>query len=143
MIMEQPIPAHIIHRTWHQGTVDVHTVACTRCGFDADSRIHPDWYPRTITHQCAPTTPSDAPVASPAPTLGAPVHYQSYGTPNGEYTPQCRAAIITHVGITGDPPATRDAVTLTVFNPDGIFLKANIPFDPVHKSGGTWHWPHA
>lgn len=31
------------------------------------------------------------------PTVGRIVHYQSYGTPNGEYLPEPRAAIITEV----------------------------------------------
>lgn len=30
--------------------------------------------------------------------IGRTVHYVSYGTRNGEYTPECRAAIITEVG---------------------------------------------
>lgn len=120
------------------------TASCTKCGWDVDSRNDRDWMRHTAIHACgAPTGDADESAADDVPGIGAPVHYRSYGTPNGEYTPQCRAAIVTHVGITGDPPATRNAVTLTVFNPDGLFLKANIPFDPVHKSGGTWHWPHA
>lgn len=32
-----------------------------------------------------------------APSVGRVVHYVSYGTPRGEYTSQCRAAIITEV----------------------------------------------
>lgn len=31
------------------------------------------------------------------PSIGRIVHYVSYGTPGGEYTSQCRAAIITEV----------------------------------------------
>lgn len=36
------------------------------------------------------------------PTVGRVVHYQSYGTPGGEYLPEPRAAIITEVNYTVD-----------------------------------------
>ncbi|QLF84122.1 hypothetical protein KNV15_gp76 [Gordonia phage Jambalaya] len=36
------------------------------------------------------------------PTVGRIVHYQSYGTPGGEYPPEPRAAIITEVNYTVD-----------------------------------------
>lgn len=32
------------------------------------------------------------------PTIGQIVHYVSYGTPGGEYTSRCRAAMVTEVG---------------------------------------------
>jgi len=32
------------------------------------------------------------------PTVGRVVHYVSYGTPGGEYTSQCRAAMVTEAG---------------------------------------------
>lgn len=32
------------------------------------------------------------------PSIGRTVHYVSFGTPGGEYTSQCRAAIVTEVG---------------------------------------------
>jgi hypothetical protein len=143
---EPNIPIHIIHRTWRHGVEDIHTVACTRCGFDADSRIHPDWYHRTITHQCAPDSAPHGPAADNAPTLGAQVHYRSYGTPGGEYAPECRAAMITAVDVGHDvsPDAVQtlgaDPVALTVFNPDGTFLKNPIYHDE-NQSGGTWHHP--
>ena len=76
------------------------------------------------------------------PTVGRIVHYVSYGTPGGEYTPQCRAAIVTEV-------ADDDRfVGLAVLNPTGLF------FHPLAAggcqlveqkfgvaNGGTWHWP--
>ena len=34
----------------------------------------------------------------PAPSIGRIVHYQSYGTPGGEFLPEPRAAIIASVG---------------------------------------------
>jgi hypothetical protein len=57
------------------------------------------------------------------PSVGRIVHYVSYGTPGGEFTSQCRAAIITEV----DPTESRilggpGRVGLAVLNPTGIFL---------------------
>lgn len=98
------------------------------------------------------------------PTIGRIVHYVSYGTPGGEYTKECRAAIVTETD-------TSDTVALAVFNPTGMFFNhtvvyhdgAETPGSPdcpdaayhatgphrycacgwmeaSHK-GGTWHWP--
>lgn len=67
------------------------------------------------------------------PSIGRIVHYVAYGTPNGEYLPEHRAAIITEVHA--------DAVVgLAVLNPTGLFFHRNIPYDPGAASG-TWHWP--
>lgn len=67
------------------------------------------------------------------PSVGRVVHYVSYGTPNGEYESQCRAAIITEV---------TDMVSLAVLNPTGLFFDQNVPYaDPDIPQGGTWHWP--
>lgn len=74
------------------------------------------------------------------PSVGRVVHYVSYGTPNGEFTPQCRAADITEVNEAGE-------VGLLVKNPDGVFLhpighrNGPCPHDEEHKAGGSWHWP--
>lgn len=95
-----------------------------------------------------------------APTVGRMVHYRSYGTPGGEYQPQCRAAVITEVGSwvdgevtpTGDGTRTveqtwyEEAVGLSVQNPTGLFFDRGIlhaePADhPDGLPGGTWHWP--
>jgi hypothetical protein len=77
----------------------------------------------------------------PTPSVGRIVHYQSFGTPKGEYRSECRAAMITAPFVTDpDIPALRDTVSLAVFNPDGIFLKGGIHYDE-NKAGGTWHWP--
>lgn len=103
---------------------------------------------------------------APVPSVGRIVHYRSYGTPNGEYVAECRAAIITEVGAwldtavgpvwtdggqdhrtveqTFDPTACR----VTVENPAGTF-KNVVRFDvpPTAEDGtttptpGTWHWP--
>ncbi len=67
------------------------------------------------------------------PTVGAIVHYQSYGTPGGEYLPEPRAAIITAASGPTDPPSADEppenfAVGLCVLNPTGLFFKEEIPF---------------
>jgi len=67
------------------------------------------------------------------PSVGRIVHYVSYGTPNGEYKAECRAAIITQV-------FSDTVVSLCVLNPSGLFFNTSIPFDEKAK-GGTWHWP--
>jgi hypothetical protein len=89
----------------------------------------------------------------PTPRVGNIVHYCSYGTPGGEYTSQCRAAIVTAVpdilsgGLYGKVPD----VHLCVLNPEGFFFNQNVrhdePYDgEVHPgnsrlTGGTWHRP--
>lgn len=82
-------------------------------------------------------------------TVGRIVHYVSYGTPGGEYTSQCRAAIITDVddrqyatmGSGGDPLDVDHApVGLAVLNPSGMFFNEAVQ-DEDGKAGGTWHWP--
>lgn len=66
-------------------------------------------------------------------SVGRIVHYVSYGTPNGEFTSACRAAIITRV--------YRDnVVDLFVMNPEGLFLNHTVQYSDEHN-GGTWHWP--
>ena len=120
------------------------TASCTKCGWDVDSRNDRDWMRHTAIHACgAPTTAVDEPASYDVPGIGAPVHYRSYGTPNGEYTPQCRAAVVTavhHSALAADVGMPAESVALAVFNPDGMFLKSGIHHDP-DKSGGTWHWP--
>ncbi len=78
----------------------------------------------------------------PTPSVGRIVHYVSYGTPGGEYTSECRAAVVTEVKdakLTGGYPG--QFVGLAVLNPTGIFLNGGIPSDEDGKAGGTWHWP--
>lgn len=70
------------------------------------------------------------------PSVGRIVHYVSYGTPGGEYTSECRAAIVTEVH--GD---SEDEVGLFVVNPMGGFFNRNILRDDTGEAGGTWHWP--
>lgn len=69
------------------------------------------------------------------PTVGRIVHYQSYGTPGGEYEPACRAAVVTEVTEIEDGGLL---VGLAVLNPEGMFFNR---FVPEGVRGGTWHWP--
>lgn len=102
------------------------------------------------------------------PSVGRIVHYVSYGTPGGEYTSECRAAVVTEVG---DDPAV---VSLAVLKPTGMFFNQTVPYHDgsgnpgspdcpnagAHENGplrycgerecgwtepsprgGTWHWP--
>lgn len=76
------------------------------------------------------------------PSVGRIVHYKSYGTPNGEYTPECRAAIVTAViekDDHGNP--IEGAVSLCVLNPTGMFFNETVLQSEEDKKGGTWHWP--
>ena len=68
------------------------------------------------------------------PSVGRMVHYVSYGTPGGEYTSTCRAAIIAGVQGWGDK------CELVVLNPTGLFFN-ECEHDEDEKAGGTWHWP--
>lgn len=78
------------------------------------------------------------------PSIGRIVHYQSHGTPGGEYASECRAAIITgvHGAVKeGHAPWDQGDVHLMVFNPDGTFFNKYVDHDEAGKRGGTWHWP--
>ena len=95
------------------------------------------------------------------PTVGRIVHYVSYGTPGGEFTSQCRAAVVAGVGAwltveskpadsysTSEGRPIRyaeqwyfdDALSLVVLNPTGQFFN-ECRHDGTDKRGGTWHWP--
>ena len=84
------------------------------------------------------------------PSVGRTVHYQSYGTPGGEYGSVCRAAIITAVPNPDAIPMTpydvvpEGTVDLCVLNPEGMFFNRGVRYgvaqDETH-AGGTWHWP--
>ncbi len=67
------------------------------------------------------------------PSIGRIVHYQAYGTPNGEFKPEPRAAIITEVSEGGK-------VGLFVANPTGIFLNRDVPYADA-PTPGHWNWP--
>lgn len=69
------------------------------------------------------------------PTVGRIVHYRSYGTPNGEYLPEVRAAIIT--AVSGDNEDIR--VSLCVLNPTGMFFAQKVSYSV--STPGCWSWP--
>ena len=78
------------------------------------------------------------------PSVGRVVHYVSYGTPGGEYSPECRAAIITEVPAIEAPDSDgeyRQRVGLCVLNPTGQYFNRDVPQDEERHQGGTWHWP--
>jgi hypothetical protein len=72
------------------------------------------------------------------PSVGRIVHYVSYGTPNGEYKPECRAAII--AAVKEGQEGLAESCDLVIFNPGGLFFH-ECPHDEEDKKGGTWHWP--
>lgn len=104
------------------------------------------------------------------PSVGRIVHYQSYGTPNGEFLPEPRAAMITEVREVTDTkrvspdwtfeviggvmeavtPAghrfpvdqlpKRFEVSVVIFNPTGLYFKENLPYSDEPKPG-HWSWP--
>lgn len=67
------------------------------------------------------------------PSIGRIVHYQSYGTPRGEYLPAPRAAVITEYEDDG-------TVGLCVLNPTGMFFNQGVPF-AEEPTPGHWNWP--
>lgn len=96
------------------------------------------------------------------PSVGRIVHYVSYGTKNGEYSPECRAGIVTEVGqwVTIEESFTEgednarirvlrqefhpEACSLSVHNPTGVFFNSGgvpIEHDEDTKKPGSWHWP--
>lgn len=76
------------------------------------------------------------------PSVGRIVHYTSYGTPGGEYSSECRAAIVTDVidpnlhEMQPDMPC----LGLCVLSPNGMFFDRHVNPGPA-GDGGTWHWP--
>lgn len=76
------------------------------------------------------------------PTVGRVVHYVSHGTPDGRYTPQCRAAVVTATDLPGAPPEPGQVfVSLAVLNPEGMYFNQYVLQDEAGHIGGTWHWP--
>lgn len=81
------------------------------------------------------------------PTVGRIVHYQSHGSPDGKYTPQPRAAVVTAISVTLAPGSTlpsvgepTSAVDLCVLNPEGMYFNRGVPFSETPQPG-HWNWP--
>jgi hypothetical protein len=73
------------------------------------------------------------------PTVGRIVHYQSYGSPGGEYKSLPRAAVITQTQ--AENPELGDGVVgLAIFNPTGMFFNEKIPYAET-PTPGHWSWP--
>lgn len=69
------------------------------------------------------------------PTIGRIVLYQAHGSPDGTHKSEPRPAIITGV-------ANDTVVSLTVFNPTGMFFNQACALDESEApKGGTWRWP--
>ena len=68
------------------------------------------------------------------PSVGRIVHYHSYGTPGGEYTPEARAAVVTAIY------PTPGVVALCVLNPGGLFFNPSVSYSETPKPG-CWSWP--
>lgn len=64
------------------------------------------------------------------PTVGRIVYYKSFGSPNGEFKPEDRAAIITAVH-------NATCVDLCVFNPTGQYFNQKCT---QGQNGGQWDW---
>ena len=75
---------------------------------------------------------------SPTPTVGRVVHYQSYGTPGGEFLPEPRAAIVTEVR--GEMPDGTFRASLCVLNPTGMFFTQDLDYAET-PTPGCWNWP--
>ncbi|MCM6774973.1 hypothetical protein NDR87_26370 [Nocardia sp. CDC159] len=78
----------------------------------------------------------------PTPSIGRIVHYQSHGTPGGEYLPESRAAIVTEVKGC-DPALKREGcphASLAVLTPTGMHFAQEVPF-AEQPTPGHWNWP--
>lgn len=69
------------------------------------------------------------------PTVGRIVLYQRHGSPNGQHKSEPSPAIITEV-----TDAVNEVVTVTVFNPNGIYFNHGTQHDE-NGAPGTWRWP--
>lgn len=66
------------------------------------------------------------------PSIGRIVHYQKYGTPNGEHKSEPSAAVITQV-------FENNECQLFVMNPNGVYFNKT-PYS-VEPKPGHWSWP--
>jgi hypothetical protein len=72
------------------------------------------------------------------PSIGRIVHYISYGTPNGEYKPEHRAAMVTGVNYKDDSKTEIESIDIVIFNPTGLFFNQRVN---EGTREGQWHWP--
>jgi hypothetical protein len=79
---------------------------------------------------------------SQKPSVGRIVHYQSYGTPLGEYTSQPRAAVITELypHCENEAPLPDMTVGLCILNPTGLFFTKHVQYSEEPRPG-CWSWP--
>lgn len=75
--------------------------------------------------------------------VGRQVIYQSFGTPNGEYNPENRAAIVTQIcepeASDNDEKDGHPYVGLVIFNPSGLYFNPKVPYSKEPKPG-HWSW---
>jgi hypothetical protein len=69
------------------------------------------------------------------PSVGRIVHYQSYGTPGGEFLPAPRAAVVAAVD------ADEDTCDIVVLNPQGLFFNKAKHAPEDKPTPGCWNWP--
>lgn len=69
-----------------------------------------------------------------SPTVGRIVHYQSYGTPKGEFVPQPRAAVVAEVH-------ADEECSVVVLNPSGLFFNKAKHAPNDEPTPGCWNWP--
>lgn len=72
------------------------------------------------------------------PSIGRIVHYVSYGSADGRYKSECRAAVVTE---TGEGRIDESVIGIAVLNPTGLFFDRQVRHDEDDHDGGTWHWP--
>lgn len=70
----------------------------------------------------------------PTPSVARMVHYQSYGTPGGEFKPEPRAAVIAAVH-------EDEECTVCVLNPSGLFFNRAKHAPNDSPTPGCWNWP--
>jgi len=75
------------------------------------------------------------------PSVGRIVHFQSPGTPDGEYPSEVCAAIVTAVydGIE-DNPRGRPYIGLCVLRPNAMTFSPFVPY-AKEPTVGHWNWP--
>lgn len=90
--------------------------------------------PGEVTTVGGAATPPVKELDRSLPSIGRIVHYQSYGTPGGEYTSEPRAAVVTRVYMGSSD------VSLCILNPTGQFFTERVKFSAEPKAG-CWNWP--